>query len=114
LGEIVDGKAELQTIADKEGIHINQTIAVGDGANDLPMLNLAGLKIAFHAKPTVKEKAESSNISSLGLDGPILIRLLRQAYRYDGVGVKSLILITGCSKKVIFGQPFFITVVSIF
>lgn len=71
LGEIVDGqkKAEyLKAIADKEGIHINQTIAVGDGANDLPMLNLAGLGIAFHAKQKVKENAATS-ISSLGLDG---------------------------------------------
>jgi phosphoserine phosphatase len=71
LGEIVDGakKAEyLQAIADKEGIHINQTIAVGDGANDLPMINLAGLGIAFHAKQKVKENA-STSISSLGLDG---------------------------------------------
>ncbi|TRX39038.1 phosphoserine phosphatase SerB [Flavobacterium restrictum] len=71
LGEIVDGqkKAEyLKAIAEKEGIHINQTIAVGDGANDLPMLNLAGLGIAFHAKPKVKESA-STSISSLGLDG---------------------------------------------
>ena len=75
LGEIVDGKKKaeyLQAIADKEGIHINQTIAVGDGANDLPMLNLAGLGIAFHAKPTVKEKAESS-ISSVGLDGVLYL-----------------------------------------
>ncbi|SHG76699.1 phosphoserine phosphatase [Flavobacterium micromati] len=75
LGEIVDGKKKaeyLQAIADKEGIHINQTIAVGDGANDLPMLNLAGLGIAFHAKLTVKEKAESS-ISSLGLDGVLYL-----------------------------------------
>ena len=75
LGEIVDGKKKaeyLRAIADKEGIHINQTIAVGDGANDLPMLNLAGLGIAFHAKPTVKEKAESS-ISSLGLDGVLYL-----------------------------------------
>jgi phosphoserine phosphatase len=71
LGEIVDGqkKAEyLKAIAEKEGIHINQTIAVGDGANDLPMLNLAGLGIAFHAKQKVKENAATS-ISSLGLDG---------------------------------------------
>jgi hypothetical protein len=52
----------------KRRLHINQTIAVGDGANDLPMLNLAGLGIAFHAKATVKENA-SSSISSLGLDG---------------------------------------------
>ena len=75
LGEIVDGKKKaeyLQAIADKEGIHINQTIAVGDGANDLPMLNLAGLGIAFHAKPTVKEKAGSS-ITSLGLDGVLYL-----------------------------------------
>jgi phosphoserine phosphatase len=75
LGEIVDGpkKAEyLKAIAEKEGIHINQTIAVGDGANDLPMLNLAGLGIAFHAKPTVKENA-SSSISSLGLDGVLYL-----------------------------------------
>ena len=71
LGEIVDGKKKaeyLKAIAEKEGIHINQTIAVGDGANDLPMLNLAGLGIAFHAKPKVKENA-STSISSLGLDG---------------------------------------------
>lgn len=75
VGEIVNGekKAEfLKAIAHKEGIHINQTIAVGDGANDLPMLNLAGLGIAFHAKPTVKENAETS-ISSLGLDGVLYL-----------------------------------------
>jgi phosphoserine phosphatase len=75
LGDIVDGpkKAEyLKAIAEKEGLHINQTIAVGDGANDLPMLNLAGLGIAFHAKATVKENA-SSSISSLGLDGVLYL-----------------------------------------
>lgn len=75
LGEIVDGnrKAEfLKEIALKEGINISQTIAVGDGANDLPMLNLAGLGIAFHAKPTVKDNAQSS-ISSIGLDGVLYL-----------------------------------------
>lgn len=75
LGEIVDGnkKAEyLKEIAIKEGINISQTIAVGDGANDLPMLNLAGLGIAFHAKPTVKDNAQSS-ISSIGLDGVLYL-----------------------------------------
>ncbi|MDO6598022.1 phosphoserine phosphatase SerB [Oceanihabitans sp. 2_MG-2023] len=75
LGEIVDGnkKAEyLREIATKEGIDISQTIAVGDGANDLPMLNLAGLGIAFHAKPTVKDNAQSS-ISSIGLDGVLYL-----------------------------------------
>lgn len=75
LGDIVDGakKAEyLKEIARKEGIDINQTIAVGDGANDLPMLNIAGLGIAFHAKPTVKDNAQSS-ISSIGLDGVLYL-----------------------------------------
>ena len=75
LGEIVDGnkKAEyLKEIAEKEGIDINQTIAVGDGANDLPMIDLAGLGIAFHAKPKVKENAQSS-ISSIGLDGVLYL-----------------------------------------
>lgn len=75
LGEIVDGnkKAEyLKDIAKKEGIDISQTIAVGDGANDLPMLNLAGLGIAFHAKPKVKDSAQSS-ISSIGLDGVLYL-----------------------------------------
>ncbi len=75
IGEIVDGnkKAEfLKQIAEKEGISIEQTIAVGDGANDLPMLNLAGLGIAFHAKPKVKNNAQSS-ISSIGLDGVLYL-----------------------------------------
>lgn len=75
VGDIVDGnkKAEyLQEIANREHININQTIAIGDGANDLPMLNLAGLGIAFHAKPTVKNNAQSS-ISSIGLDGVLYL-----------------------------------------
>ena len=75
IGDIVDGnkKAEyLKELAQKEGIDIDQTIAVGDGANDLPMLNLAGLGIAFHAKPTVKDNAQSS-ISSIGLDGVLYL-----------------------------------------
>tara|TARA_R100001369_G_scaffold23263_1_gene42757 strand:- start:27079 stop:28302 length:1224 start_codon:yes stop_codon:yes gene_type:complete len=75
IGDIVDGnkKAEyLQLIADEMGINISQTIAVGDGANDLQMLNLAGLGIAFHAKPKVKDNAQSS-ISSIGLDGVLYL-----------------------------------------
>lgn len=75
IGEIVDGnkKAELlKEISRIEGIDINQTIAIGDGANDLPMLNLAGLGIAFHAKPKVKDEAQSS-ISSVGLDGVLYL-----------------------------------------
>ena len=69
-GAIVDGarKAELlRRLADKEGIDLQQVIAVGDGANDLPMLGIAGLGIAFHAKPKVKADARQS-ISTLGLD----------------------------------------------
>lgn len=71
LGEIVDGrrKAELlKLIVQVENVNIAQTIAVGDGANDLPMLSTAGLGIAFHAKPKVKANAEQS-ISTIGLDG---------------------------------------------
>ena len=69
-GTIVDGarKAELlRQLAREEGIDLQQVIAVGDGANDLPMLSIAGLGIAFRAKPLVKKTAEQS-ISTLGLD----------------------------------------------
>ena len=69
-GEIVDGarKAQLlRQLADDLGIDLQQVIAVGDGANDLPMLSIAGLGIAFRAKPLVKKSAEQS-ISTLGLD----------------------------------------------
>ncbi|MBQ9340356.1 MAG: phosphoserine phosphatase SerB [Paludibacteraceae bacterium] len=71
VGDIVDGnrKADLlELIAQAEKIDLRQVIAVGDGANDLKMLNKAGLGIAFHAKPKVKEGAKQS-ISTVGLDG---------------------------------------------
>jgi len=70
-GKIVNGerKAELlQKMAASYGIDMRQTVAVGDGANDLPMLSIAGLGVAFHAKPLVRESARHS-ISTLGLDG---------------------------------------------
>lgn len=79
VGDIVDAekKAELlQKIAAKESISLQQVIAVGDGANDLPMLNLAGLGIAFHAKPKVKEGARQA-ISTLGLDSILYLIGLR-------------------------------------
>ena len=71
LGDVVDGKRKaelLRLIAQVENVNIAQTIAVGDGANDLPMLQTAGLGIAFHAKPKVKATARQS-ISTIGLDG---------------------------------------------
>lgn len=71
LGDIVDGhrkKELLRLLAQVEKIDIAQTIAVGDGANDLPMLSEAGLGIAFHAKPKVKAEAGQS-ISTIGIDG---------------------------------------------
>jgi phosphoserine phosphatase len=70
VGAIVDGprKAELlRQLAGEQGIDLQQVIAVGDGANDLPMLSIAGLGIAFRAKPLVKQSADQS-ISTLGLD----------------------------------------------
>lgn len=70
-GDIVDGAAKarrLGEIASAEGLSLDQTIAVGDGANDLPMLRLAGLGIAFRAKPLVRASADQS-LASLGLDG---------------------------------------------
>jgi phosphoserine phosphatase len=70
-GQIVDGERKaqlLRQLASRENILLDQVIAVGDGANDLPMLSIAGLGIAFRAKPIVKESARHS-ISTLGLDG---------------------------------------------
>ena len=70
-GDVIDGQRKadlLRELADREGLVLQQVIAVGDGANDLPMLNIAGLGIAFRAKPLVKASAKQS-ISNLGLDG---------------------------------------------
>lgn len=70
-GQIVDGErkaALLKELAQRDGIGLEQTIAVGDGANDLPMLGLAGLGIAFRAKPLVRQSARHA-LSTLGLDG---------------------------------------------
>jgi phosphoserine phosphatase len=70
-GDIVDGQMKatlLRQLARKENIALEQTIAVGDGANDLPMISIAGLGVAFNAKPIVRQKA-SNAISSVGLDG---------------------------------------------
>lgn len=79
VGDVVDGKRKaelLRLIAQVEKIELQQTVAVGDGANDLPMLNLAGLGIAYHAKPKVKANAKQS-ISTVGLDGILYLLGLR-------------------------------------
>ena len=71
LGEVVDGRRKadlLKLIAQMEKVNMAQTIAVGDGANDLPMLSEAGLGIAFHAKPRVAANAGQS-INTIGIDG---------------------------------------------
>lgn len=75
LGRIINAerKAELlETIAEAEGVLLEQVIAVGDGANDLLMLERAGLGIAFHAKPKLREAADTS-ISAAGLDAIVYL-----------------------------------------
>ena len=82
VGEIVDGrrKAELlKLIAQVEKVDLQQTIAVGDGANDLPMLSQAGLGIAFHAKPRVVANAQQS-INTIGLDGVLYFLGFKDSY----------------------------------
>ena len=82
VGEIVDGhrKAELlKLIAQVEKVHLAQTIAVGDGANDLPMISEAGLGIAFHAKPRVQANAKQS-INTIGLDGVLYFLGFKDSY----------------------------------
>ncbi len=81
---IVDGQRKadlLRELAEREGISLEQTIAVGDGANDLPMLSIAGLGVAFRAKPLVKQSAKQA-ISNLGLDGILYLLGFRDR---DGV-----------------------------
>ena len=82
VGDIVDGKRKaelLRLIAQVENVDIRQTVAVGDGANDLPMISIAGLGIAFHAKPKVKETAKQS-ISTIGLDGILYFLGYKDSY----------------------------------
>ena len=82
LGDVVDGKLKaelLRLIAQVEKVDIAQTIAVGDGANDLPMLSLAGLGIAFHAKPKVVANARQA-INTIGLDGVLYFLGFKDSY----------------------------------
>jgi len=74
-GGIIDAERKadlLQEIAKSEGIALQQTIAIGDGANDLPMLTRSGLGVAYHAKPVVKESAQHA-ISNFGLDAVLYL-----------------------------------------
>ena len=82
VGEVVDGKRKaelLRLIAQVEKVDMEQTIAVGDGANDLPMLAAAGLGIAFHAKPRVVANARQS-INTIGLDGVLYFLGFKDSY----------------------------------
>lgn len=75
VGPIIDRAAKAQALKDFstiEKIHIDQTIAIGDGANDLDMIAMAGLGIAFNAKPAVKAAADSS-VSAPYLDSVLYL-----------------------------------------
>ena len=75
IGEVVDraGKARaLRTFADQVGVPMEQTVAVGDGANDIDMLSVAGLGIAFNAKPALREVADAA-LSHPFLDAVLFI-----------------------------------------
>lgn len=85
VGDVVDGQRKkelLRLLAQVENIDLQQTIAVGDGANDLPMLSEAGLGIAFHAKPKVKASA-SQSISTIGIDGVLYFLGFKDSYMTD-------------------------------
>ena len=82
VGDVVDGKRKaelLRLIAQVEKVNLAQTIAVGDGANDLPMISQAGLGIAFHAKPRVVANAKQS-INTIGLDGVLYFLGFKDSY----------------------------------
>ncbi len=82
IGEVVDGRRKadlLRLIAQTERVNLAQTISVGDGANDLPMLSTAGLGIAFHAKPRVVANAKQS-INTIGIDGVLYFLGFKDTY----------------------------------
>ena len=81
IGNIVNEQRKaklLKAIAKEEGVRLEQVIAVGDGANDIPMLTAAGLGIAFHAKPSVRENAKTA-FGTVGLDGILYLIGMRES-----------------------------------
>jgi len=99
-GTIVDGERKthhLSAIAQEQGLSLEQVIAVGDGANDLPMLQLAGLGIAFRAKPLVRQRARQS-LSTLGLDGILYLLGVRDREASAGTRARHL-RIAGPSQR---------------
>ena len=75
VGEIVNGQKKMEKllqVAKELSLDLSQTCAVGDGANDLPMMKASGVGVAFHAKPLVREEAGLS-VSSIGLDGLLYV-----------------------------------------
>jgi len=97
-GDIIDAQRKavlLRETAAVEGIALQQTIAIGDGANDLPMLSSAGLGVAFHAKPVVRESAAHA-ISNFGLDAVLYLigfsdRDIDQALGHQGTSYSSVL-----------------------
>ena len=93
VGEVIDraGKAKaLRDFAQQAGVPMEQTVAVGDGANDIDMLNAAGLGVAFNAKPALREVADAS-LSYPYLDAVLFIlgvtrAEIEAADALDGVG----------------------------
>lgn len=82
LGDIVDGKhkaAKLREIAQTLGIELDQVVAIGDGANDIPMLSIAGLGVAFQAKPIVREKTKQ-HLSHFGIEGVLYLLGLKDEH----------------------------------
>ena len=80
-GPIINREAKAEALiefAKKEGVELNQTIAIGDGANDLGMIEIAGLGIAFNAKPKVKLQADAS-ISTPYLDSVLFLMGITRA-----------------------------------
>ncbi len=92
VGDIVDGAAKaelLRQVAAQENLSLEQTIAVGDGANDIPMLSIAGMGVAFHAKPIVRAQAGRA-ISTLGLDGLLFLLGIREREMKAELGAPAL------------------------